>query len=88
MTIDKEQLVSIIKQEIDAVLRDLGLLLPLPLPAEPEVIKEDQSRVKKMISILNKLEASERERIFSAFNRYSYSHFLTQIRAYETAKKP
>lgn len=88
MNVNKEQLISIIRQEIDAVLTDLGLLLPLPLEAEPEVIQEQQSRVNKMVGILNKLEASERERIFAAFKRYTFQDFLKQIRAYEMAKKP
>lgn len=88
MNISKEQLIDIIRQEINAVLTDLEMILPLPLEAEPKVIKEDQSRVSKMVSILNKLEASERERIFRSFRRYSYAHFLEQIRNYEMAKKP
>ena len=88
MNVNKEQLISIIRQEIDAVLTDLGLILPLPLEAEPEVIQEDKSRASKIIDILNKLETSERERIFRAFRRYSYAHFLEQIRNYELAKKP
>lgn len=88
MNISKDQLVALIRQEIDAVLTDLGLILPLPLEAEPEVINEEQNRVSKMVAILNKLEASERERIFTAFKRYTFQHFLKQIRAYELAKKP
>jgi hypothetical protein len=88
MKIDKPQLLQIIRQEIEAVLNDLELLLPLPLPAEPNLIGEAKSRVNKIIGILNQLEQSERERIFAAFKRYSYAAFLEQIRAYEIAKKP
>jgi len=88
MKIEREHLLKIIRQEIEAVLNDLELLLPLPLPAEPAVIKEEQNRASKIIGILNKLEASERERIFRSFRRFSFQHFLQQIEAYERAKKP
>ena len=86
MKINKEQLLAIIHQEIEAVLEELGLILPLPLPAEPTVMENKQSRVSKIVGILNQLEESERLRVFRAFRVYSYSHFLQQISAYERAK--
>lgn len=86
MTINKEQLLAIIHQEIEAVLEELGLILPLPLPAEPTVMENKQSRVSKIVGILNQLEESERLRIFRAFRVYTYSQFLQQISAYERAK--
>jgi hypothetical protein len=86
MKINKEQLLAIIHQEIEAVLEELGLILPLPLPAEPTVMENKQSRVSKVVGILNQLEESERLRVFRAFRVYTYSQFLQQISAYERAK--
>ena len=77
-----------IQDEINAVLEDLEMITPLPLQAEPQQLHEEQSRISKVVSILNQLDEEDREKIFSHFDRYSYSHFLNQVARYEKAKDP
>ena len=50
MNIDEETLINIIRQEIEKVLEDLDLLMPLPLQAEPPArlpLTEPQQHIKE-----------------------------------------
>ena len=88
MKITQSQLKQMIRDEVNSVLEDLEMLPPSKLEAEPEQLTEEQSRVSKVVSILNQLPDEDREAIFRHYDRYSYSHFLAQIGRYEKAKKP
>ena len=62
MNIDEETLINIIRQEIEKVLEDLDLLMPLPLQAEPPArlpLTEPQQHIKESKGKRSKLQLAQ-----------------------------
>ena len=76
MNVTEEQLRAIVKQEIEATLQDLGMLMPLPLEAEP--INEGKL-ASKLIQLLGKASPEDRKTVFHHFGFYSRAEMSSEI---------
>ena len=76
MNVTEEQLRDIVRQEIESTLQDLGMLLPLPLEAEP--INEGQL-TSKLIQLMGKASPEERKKVFHHFGFYSRGEMSAEI---------
>ncbi len=92
MPITEQDLKTIIRQEIERTLTDMGMIMPYPLEHEPSQDEDppelnegvDLSRV---IKILNALDENMRERIFRHFRRYSMDTLIITMDKIEKASK-
>jgi len=98
MPITEQDLKAIIRQEIEEVMTDLGLLMPYPLDAEPGGTDEEppllqghlnerKVNLSRIIKILNALDDEQRERIFSHFKRYRMDALIKTIDSITKASK-
>ena len=76
MNVTEEQLRNIVRQEIESTLQDLGMLMPLPLEAEP--INEGQL-TSKLIQLMGKASPEERKKVFHYFGFYSRGEMSAEI---------
>ena len=76
MNVTEEQLRDIVRQEIESTLQDLGMLMPLPLEAEP--INEGQL-TSKLIQLMGKASPEERKKVFHHFGFYSRGEMSAEI---------
>lgn len=100
MNIDQQTLKSIIRQEIEAVLEDLDLLMPLPLQAEPSArlplaepqhhIKESKGKRSKLQlaqALINSMTDAEQEQLFRHNRRFTWNSLLKMLAQVKTAEK-
>lgn len=100
MTIDEETLINIIRQEIEKVLEDLDLLMPLPLQAEPPArlpltdsqkkLKESTGKKSKLQlanSLINSMTDAERDQLFRHHRRFTWNSLLKMLAQVKTAEK-
>ena len=97
MPITEQDLKAIIRQEIEEVMTDLGLLMPYPLEVEPGGteeppllqghLNERKVNLSRIIKILNALDDEQRERIFSHFKRYRMDTLIRTIDSITKASK-
>jgi len=78
MNITEDALRQIVRDEITAVLTDLGMLLPLPLDAEPAPLVEG-NQTDKIIKVLKRIGNERRTEIFNRFGFYSRSQLSGEI---------
>ena len=76
MNVTEEQLRAIVKQEIEATLQDLGMLMPLPLEAEP--INEGKL-ASKLIQLMGKASPEDRKKVFNHYGFYSRAEMSAEI---------
>ena len=76
MNVTEEQLRTIVREEIENVLADLGMLMPYPLDAEP--INEGKV-VSKLIQLMRKASSEDRKAVFHHFGFYSRSEISSEI---------
>ena len=82
-----------LKELINQVLTDYGLLLPLPMDAEPDgkespgVIRENQSLNQKLFYLLSKISDKERANLFRRFGYFTSSQLLNQLSQLKKAEK-
>ena len=100
MNIDEETLINIIRQEIEKVLEDLDLLMPLPLQAEPPArlpltepqqhIKESKGKRSKLQlaqALINSMTDAEQEQLFRHNRRFTWNSLLKMLAQVKTAEK-
>jgi len=76
MNVTEEQLRAIVREEIEATLQDLGMLMPLPLQAEP---MNENVVSSKLIQVLSKASPENRKKAFHHFGYYSKSELGAEI---------
>lgn len=100
MNIDDKTLKDIIRQEIEAVLTDLELLMPHPLQAEPPVrlpLTDSQKKLKESTgkrsklqlanSLINSMTDAERDQLFRHHRRFTWNSLLKMLAQVKTAEK-
>ena len=82
-----------LKELIIQVMEDLGLLMPLPLDAEPKgnedppVLKENSSLEQKLFYLLSKISDKQRSNLFRRFGYFTSNQLLTQLSSLKKAEK-
>ena len=94
MKLTPEHLKDLIKQELDALLQDLGLLLPYPLQAEPvghedppELLESKQSKVQLASKLINMMTDHEQDTLFRHYGRFTWATLLQRFRELKAAEK-
>lgn len=89
MKLTHDQLIAIIKQEIDETLTDLGLLLPLPLEAEPisEANEPKRNKVQLAQRLINTMTDREKDALFRSFSRFTWDTLLARFSEMKAAEK-
>lgn len=94
MKLTPEHLKDIVKQELDALLQDLGLLLPYPLQAEPvgnedppELLEGKKNKVQIASQIINTMSDQEQDALFRHYGRFTWATLLQRFRELKSAEK-
>jgi hypothetical protein len=97
MPITEQDLKTIIRQEIERTLTDMGMIMPYPLEHEPAQGEEPPELIlgqlnegvdlSRVIKILNALDDRMRERIFRHFRRYSMDTLIITMDKISKASK-
>jgi len=78
MQLSQEQLIQIVREEIQGVLEDLGMLMPLPLDAEPTMNENAESKSKLFLA-MQQASPKELKQACNAFGYYSRSQLSADI---------
>jgi hypothetical protein len=94
MKLTPEHLKDIVKQELDALLQDLGLLLPYPLQDEPvgnedppELLEGKKNKVQIASQIINTMTDEEQGQLFRHYGRFTWATLLQRFRELKSAEK-
>ena len=91
MNLTPEKLIEIIRQEIEKVMEDFGLLMPLPAEPvgneEPPKLMEGKSKVQLCSQLINTMSDEEKNQLFSHYKRFPWKTLLARFSEMKTAEK-
>jgi len=92
MNLTYDKLIEIIRQEIQQVMEDFSLLMPLPAEPvgtedPPELLEQKKSKIQIASQLINTMTPEEKNQLFAFYKRWPWETLLARFAEMKTAEK-